>query len=889
LRARAHLGVYALFVALVLVYTWPLVSDPARLLPDNADPRLFSWVMLTAFGNLVSRPALLFHGNAFYPTGNTLSLAEPLLVPSLLAGPLHVLTGNPVLAYNVTLVLFWALSGWAMYAVAWAVTRHHGAAFVAALVFTFAPYRIDHYKEFQMEMAFGIPLALYALVRFLETQRARHLALLLAAFWIQAASVWYYAIILGLGLTAVALQVLALRWTGWRVRSLVAGAAGVAVLGLCLWPVARPYFQTRRELGYQRGLGEAVRRSADVLSYLEARPNWLYERFTEAREWEASLFLGIAGLVLAAAGVLWVRAGREDPRGRLERWLARAVWVTLALALVVLGARGRVDLGVASVALSFTGVGVALLVVVLARHAAEGGRRWRTGLRERRLSERDWAGVLLGLAAVAFLMSLGPIVELDDEPIGPGLYAWLWPYLLPLHAIRGPTRIGILYLFAGALLAALGVRWLHVHAPVLLRRPALAALMGVLLCESAWMPLPYETVPSVRRPVDEVLRGEAPGGVVLEWPTNIERTDADAMLRSLAHGRRVVNGLSGFVPDQVRKISMLLTTPGSPFPVPEAQAALRRIYPLRYLVVRLNDPAVTEEWRPVWRALRHGAPPLLRYRGSFGDEDLYELEPLPERGVRLERWVSHDFLRTHPVLALTARALDERAGLSQWVEVRLNERPIERVRLGGDGRGTLVLDAPYRVAAPNVIELVHGYSRPPEARDGRYRIGATGVLSPGDLQVESRGDVERGRASVWLDGVELARNERGYNLVALAPDGRVVASVVFDTFLDARESRRLASWVARLPAGTIVAGAVRDEASAWLLPRAVEALRSLGVAHDLSGRYREAHAFVGVKGAPAGSALERGGPHAAEVTVGWPEAGLEFELTGFALEALRAR
>jgi hypothetical protein len=889
LRARAHLGVYALFVALVLVYTWPLVTDPARLLPENVDPRLFSWVMLTAFANLVSRPELLFHGNAFYPTGNTLSLAEPLLVPSLLAGPLHLLTGNPVLAYNVTLVLFWALSGWAMYAVAWAVTRHHGAAFVAGLVFTFAPYRIDHYKEFQMEMAFGIPLALFALVRFLETQRARYLGVLLAVFWIQAASVWYYAIILALGLAALALQVLALRWTGWRSRPLLAGAGGVAALALCLWPLARPYFQTRRELGYQRGVWEAVRRSADVLSYLEARPNWLYERFTGTREWEASLFLGVAGLALAAIGVLWIRAGRDDPRGGLERWLTRAVWVALALAGLALGVRGRLDLGGASVALSFTGVGVALLVLALARHAAEGGRRWRAGLGERRLSERDWVSVLLGLAAVAFFLSLGPVVELADEPIGPGLYAWLWPYLLPLHAIRGPTRIGILYLFAGALLAALGVRWLHAHAPVRLRRPALAALVAVLLFESAWMPLPYETLTSVSRPVDEVLRAEAPGAVVLEWPTNVERTDADAMLRSLVHGQRVVNGLSGFVPEQLRRISGLLTTPGPPFPVPEAQAALRRIYPLRFLVVRLNDPAVKAEWRPVWRALRTDAPQLLRYRGSFGDEDLYELEPLPERGSRLERWVSHDFLRAHPVLALTARARDERAGLSQWVEVRLNDRPIERVRLGGDGRATLALAPPYRVAAPNVIALVHGYSRPAGVRDARYRIGATGALAPGDLQVESRGSAERGHASVRLDGVELARNERGYNLVALAPDGRVLESVVFDTFLGSAGSRRLASWIARLPAGTIVAGAVRDEASAWLHPRAVEALRSLGVAHDLTGRYREAHAFVGVKGAPAGSALERGGAHAAEVTVGLPEAGLEFELTGFALEALRER
>ena len=73
--------------------------------------------------------------------------------------------------------------------------------------------------------------------------------------------------------------------------------------------------------------------------------------------------------------------------------------------------------------LSFTGIGVALLGVILARHAAEGGRRWRAGLRERRLSERDWVGVLLGLAALAFLLSLGPVVAFGDGMIDAAIAA----------------------------------------------------------------------------------------------------------------------------------------------------------------------------------------------------------------------------------------------------------------------------------------------------------------------------------------------------------------------------------------------------------------------------------------------------------------------------------
>jgi hypothetical protein len=877
------------FLALVGFYTWPLARDPGHLLPANVDPRLFSWVMLTIFRNLVTDPALLFHGNAFYPMGSSLALAEPLLIPALMAGPLFAVTRNPVLAYNLTLICFWALSGWAMYVVAFQLTRQRVAAFAAGLVFTFAPYRMDHYREFQMEMAFGIPLAVFTLVRFLETQRARYLMALLVVFGLQAASVWYYAIILALGLSVVTLQVVALRWTGWRLRPVCGAGVAILALALALSPVAAPYFHVRQELNYSRGLDDAVRRSADVLSYVEARANWLYRSFTRERDWEASLFLGVAGLALVAPGLLWLRRG-PDPalRSRAERWLATAVWLALAVTLLALLVRGRLHVGSVRLGVPVTASGVALLLAALGRHASEGWRRWRTGIADRHLSDRDWVAILLGLAGVAFFLSLGPIVALGGRPLGAGLYAWLWPYLLPLHAIRGPTRIGVLFLFSGALLAAYGVAWLRVRwSPG--RYRALVGLLGVgLMLEYAWMPLPYQTIDSVARPVDAALRADPRPAAVLEWPTNIQDTDADAMFRSLAHGKRVVNGLSGFVPALVRNLSVALTTPGPVFPVPEAQAALRRIYPLRYLVVRLEDPAVTEEWRARWRALRTAPPPSLEFRGTFGSEDLYEAVPTPERGARLERWVSYDLLRRHPALTLRLRPVAALPDRDQWAEVWLNEHLVRRIPLSGDTLVTLALPPPGLRAAPNVIALRSGYRGRPSAPDGADLIGRTGVPSPGDLRVVSVGEPHGSASSIRVNGTELSPDRRGYNLVAVDRTGLLVTAKAFDTFADDRAATGLAAWIDSVPPGTIVAGAVRDEGSARLTASGVAALQRLGVEGDLRGRFREAHAFVGVKGAPPGTALEALGPRPIELRIGRPGEASEIELLEFRLDPVPA-
>ena len=92
-----------------------------------------------------------------------------------------------------------------------------------------------------------------------------------------------------------------------------------------------------------------------------------------------------------------------------------------------------------------------------------------------------------------------------------------------------------------------------------------------------------------------------------------------------------------------------------------------------------------------------------------------------------------------------------------------------------------------------------------------------------------------------------------------------------------------------------MAGAVKDEGSERLDERAIRALRTLGVLGDLRGRFRESHGFVGVKGAPVGSALEVMGARRVTLAVGTvrptefiADGALGIELTSFALRASRA-
>ncbi len=883
MRVRTHLAVLGVAVGLVALHTWPLVRDPGHLVPDNTDPWLFSWVMLSVFRNLLARPALLLHGSGFYPFGSSLTFAEPLLTPALVAGPLHALTGNPWLAYNLTLVLFWAVSGWATYAVAYWITGRHPAAAAAMLVFTVSRPRIEYAVEFQMEMLFGLPLGLYLLARFVETQRPRYLAGCLAVFWLQAVAVWYVAVLLGFALLVLALASVPRRWTGWRWRTLAWAAVGAVALAAALAPVAWPYFVTRRELGLERALGDALERSADLLTYLTTDGTWLRRLVRVHYVAETSLFPGLLALLLAALGLAGSRRGPADPPAG---WPERLVQATMAASLVLgawtVAGDGRLRIGSAWTRLpSVTTWGLVLLGGLLVAGGLEGWRRWRAGLADRRLGEREWAAVLAAVGLVALLLSFGPVVEIGGLDAESGLYAWLHPYLLPLRAIRGTTRFGLLVLLVIALLAGLGVSRLLDRLPRRAGAAVATLLIAALLLDYAHGRLRYEREPAAT-PVGAALARLPGDAAVLEWPMNRPGVDVEAKLRSLEHGRRVVNGFAGFVLEFHRELSGLLAGAGPGFRTAAAEEALARIYPLGFVVVR-------RDWLPPgaragWEAVRTAPGGPLRLLGTYGADDLYAFAPAPARGSTIERLVSYEFLRTHPRLRLGLRALPAEGVAEHWATVSLNGTVLLRTRLEPDASLAAEAGGPLRQVAPNAFTILYGYRRAAGPDAARRRIGRTGVTSPVDLLVESAGQPHGDRASIRIARGELAVNQRGYSLVAIDPAGRVVDRALFDTYADSAASAALAAWVAAQPPGTIVAGAVRNEASERLTGAAVAALATLGVAGDLRGHFTESHAFVGVKGAPPGSALEALGPRPVQVRIGQPERIPGLEVTEFALE-----
>jgi hypothetical protein len=300
----------ALFVVLTAVMTYPQVLRMSDGVHDPADPLMVTWVLAWVAHQLPNAPAHIFDANIFYPERNTLAYSETLLVPGLLAAPLHWLGVAPILIYNLVFLSGFALSGVGTALLVRRLTGHAGAAILAGIVFAFPPYRIDHYAHLQLQQTQFIPLALWAFHRLLDSGRLRDGALLGVCTACQMLSCMYYGIFLIPYMAVVCGALLIARGALPRKR-LMALVVAAAIVTVTMVPVGRAYLAARKVVG-ERGRGEVAMNSATWRNYL-APPevNALYGTvFARFMDPERRLFPGFVAVALAVVG-LWPRR-RED-------------------------------------------------------------------------------------------------------------------------------------------------------------------------------------------------------------------------------------------------------------------------------------------------------------------------------------------------------------------------------------------------------------------------------------------------------------------------------------------------------------------------------------------------------------------------------------------------
>jgi hypothetical protein len=570
---RAALVLVA-YLLLAIAVTWPLTRGLSRDVPwDLGDPLLVMWILawdceqlLRIIGGDISRIAVFFDANIFYPVPLTLAYSEHLIAQAVQILPVYALTGNPILSYNILFLSTWVLSGFGMYLLVRELTGNAVAAFVAGLLFAFAPYRVPQSGHLHVLSSQWMPFVLFGLRRYFDSRRRAPLAGAALALVLQCLSSGYYLLFFSPLAAAFALWEMGSRrlWHDrrvWRDLSL----AGVCV-AVPIVPFLLPYAALREEWQASRSISEVMVYSADLYSYATA--------FSEQRIWgevlrmfpkpEGELFPGLVPVLLALIGIaagLHSAMAIPSPQPTPRRWLAwLLVFLTvvhaMAAALTLVFRRILFDTGL--FVLRMTNVNQMLLRSSIAFGlllAISPGLRTRA-----RHFLRDRGFFVLG-AAAALWLSLGPAPQAFGRPLEiASPYLFLYENVPAFDGLRVPARLAMLVALMLAVLAGYGA-----HAVARYRGGVgvLLLMCGLFLLEATHVPFTLNGMAPIRELVTPEARvyppWEAPAvyheiarqpasSVLVELPLGQADYDVRAVYYSTVHWRRIVNGYSGFFP-----------------------------------------------------------------------------------------------------------------------------------------------------------------------------------------------------------------------------------------------------------------------------------------------------------------------------------------------------
>lgn len=437
-----HAAVFALFVALAVVWLRPLPWQMRDHVTGPGDPLTTAWRLAWPAQWAMQREMPFWETNALYPASHVFARDELTLGESLIAGPVYATTHNALLAYNCTLLLTMALCGFTMYCLAWYFLRNRTAGIIAGMIVTLAPYHLAQRDHAGLLAVQWLPLEILFLDRTLRNHRWRDASLLGLTALLQAISAGYYAywsaVILLLYTGYVLMNN---RWPRLSLGAIARVGVTLTVALVALLPVVVPFMHIADREAFARSRHEVEYWSARPQTWLAATPDsLLYGALVRAHAWTGSselyLFPGSIALLLAMIGCT---TGRRHRVG----WFACALAVcgfVLTLGPTLHLARrdtGRVPLPYALLyrfvpggdALRAPARAAPIAMLGVALLAALGWRQAAAWLRVRGVRRRSLAAiativcVALGLDYAALPLRTVYVPQVDAH--GSSLVGWL--------------------------------------------------------------------------------------------------------------------------------------------------------------------------------------------------------------------------------------------------------------------------------------------------------------------------------------------------------------------------------------------------------------------------------------------------------------------------------
>lgn len=643
---RIDLLVLLSFVLLSILMLWPLPLHMADALVSPVDPLLNTWIFDWDTYQLFKDPFHLFDANIFFPLKNTLAFSEHMIVLSLIAFPVSLIAGNPILGYNFIQLLAYILCGFAVYLLVFDLTKSRMAAVIAGVIFAFSPYRFRQVGHIQNLTVFWTPLSLLYLHRSIKKPSWKHLSLFALFFVLQALSCGYLGVFL-----AIAAGLFVLYYLMFMPRAHIGPffkkLVVLAILsGLIIAPFLVPYLKVKQEHRFARTVESNVQFSANILGYLTIsrfNKNVFYEARSvknrvaintrdrgKLRPKGRGLFPGILTIALVLAAFLFPPYAARFPAGSGMGGKSRSqtalkivnfgLLFVVVLAGTILFTRGWEFsvLGMKIGLTSLTGPLYLILVLLAVKMILFRVTSTSGDFDDEKTTAAVHRNFYVFLGVFTGIMSLGPRVFFITHDFGKGPYMFLYENIVLFKGIRVPERFGIFVMLALSVLAGYGVTkiWMLLKKR---SRTILACLFLVfLIYEFICVPFPYEKISREPAEVYKWLASTKEQFAILEYPLIKLQTNKYYMYWSMFHRKQLANGSSGFNPPVFNQLREIAHKEG-PFPHREFIRYVKMQVPVKYLILHLENFSEGEKEAILNNV--SGFPDDLRFVRTFEPDD----------------------------------------------------------------------------------------------------------------------------------------------------------------------------------------------------------------------------------------------------------------------------
>jgi hypothetical protein len=514
--------VILLFFILTILFTYPLISNMHGYLSDLGDPALnasilhhnYQVIRNLDFGNY-------FTTNAFYPYKDTLLFSETLLSTSLLSYPIFFFTNDIVFTYNIILFLSFFFSALAAYFLSKYYTKNALASIFAGLIFGFGMFRFGQLGHLQILTAYFIPLSILYFEKLLEKSNFKNTFLFSLFFILNAHGSLYHMVMVTLVLGLVFLIRVIQNKNIFTKRLFGLLLLSIAFITIFVGPVYYRYYQFSKEYNVKREISENVLYSSDITSVIAApSSNYLYgencgflERFTKhtLRCYEKILFPGLTVLILVLS-CFWYFFKRKIFDSIIQR------------------------------------------------------------------KDIFLYGVL---SITSFIFAFGPFFKIFNRNTGIPLPYYLVYYLFPpAQGIRVPGRWNLILFLTFGVLSSFTIAFvLKRFQSYKVKVFVVIILLTLIGFENFSAPLAFKKVPDFKNGAFDYIRTNNEINVLAQLPLWTKENgklelDSIAMLNSTYHGKKIINGYSGFNPERRELFSQNID---KTFPAEESISELKKL------------------------------------------------------------------------------------------------------------------------------------------------------------------------------------------------------------------------------------------------------------------------------------------------------------------------